>query len=366
MRLAGISSALLAVQLHCLAGNLVGYLRDPNWYARKSPSDPYGVGYYEYAINANATQPLLADGTAATDVFGRFQISNLPAGTYNVIAWDVWWRSAMVFAVPVPASGSSATVDLRLHATMWGYPTFWEDTGYHEFGKAQLAATKADLAAAELRICCLGSSARLHETDPSKRKGQIDEAKRFIDLAQSLSAPFVRVFGDQIPRNEPKQDVVKRVLDGLAELAGHAKGSGVSVLIESHGDFCNSPILLDVLSRTTASSVGLLWDVHHTVVFGSEKPVDTLEHLGRYVQHTHLKDSQPKAGAVQYVLTGDGTIPLAETVRLLVRHGYKGFYSFEWEKRWHPEIEEPDVAFPHFVERMKTYLATSASSQPTQ
>ncbi len=235
-----------------------------------------------------------------------------------------------------------------------------------EFGKAQLPATKADLAAAELRICCLGSSARLHETDPSKRKGQIDEAKRFIDLAQSLSAPFVRVFGDQIPRNEPKQDVVKRVLDGLAELAGHAKGSGVSVLIESHGDFCNSPILLDVLSRTTASSVGLLWDVHHTVVFGSEKPVDTLEHLGRYVQHTHLKDSQPKAGAVQYVLTGDGTIPLAETVRLLVRHGYKGFYSFEWEKRWHPEIEEPDVAFPHFVERMKTYLATSASSQPTQ
>lgn len=139
MRLAVVSSALLAVQVHCLSGNLVGYVRDPNWYARKSTGDPYGVGYYEYAVNANSTQPLLADGAAATDIFGRFQISNLPAGTYNVISWDVWWRSSVVLAIPVPASGSSPTVDLRLHAAMWGYPAFWDDTGYHEFGQTFVA-----------------------------------------------------------------------------------------------------------------------------------------------------------------------------------------------------------------------------------
>lgn len=234
-----------------------------------------------------------------------------------------------------------------------------------EFSKAWLPVTKADLAAAELTICCLGSSARLHETEPPKRKSQIDEAKRFIDLARSLSAPFVRVFGDQIPQNQPKQDVVKRVIDGLAELTQHARGSGVSVLIESHGDFCNSSLLLDVLGSKTSGSVGLLWDVHHTVVFGSEQPADTLQHLGQYVRHTHIKDSQPKGNTVQYVLTGLGTIPLAETVRLLIRQGYKGLYSFEWEKRWHPEIEEPEIAFPHFVERMKQYLANSNAQSTT-
>ena len=31
---------------------------------------------------------------------------------------------------------------------------------------------------------------------------------------------------------------------------------------------------------------------------------------------------------------------------MLAANDYKGFYCFEWEKKWHPEIEEPEVAFP--------------------
>lgn len=27
--------------------------------------------------------------------------------------------------------------------------------------------------------------------------------------------------------------------------------------------------------------------------------------------------------------------------------------SFEWEKRWHPEIEEPEVALPVFVQVLR-------------
>lgn len=36
--------------------------------------------------------------------------------------------------------------------------------------------------------------------------------------------------------------------------------------------------------------------------------------------------------------------------------GYKGYYGFEWEKGWHAEIEEPEVAFPHFANTMRQYL----------
>jgi len=35
---------------------------------------------------------------------------------------------------------------------------------------------------------------------------------------------------------------------------------------------------------------------------------------------------------------------------------YGGFYNFEWEKRWHPEIEEPEVAFPQFADVLGGYL----------
>ena len=28
---------------------------------------------------------------------------------------------------------------------------------------------------------------------------------------------------------------------------------------------------------------------------------------------------------------------------------YDGFISFEWEKKWHPEIADPEIALPHFT-----------------
>ena len=52
-----------------------------------------------------------------------------------------------------------------------------------------------------------------------------------------------------------------------------------------------------------------------------------------------------------------GAVPVKEQVKVLGAGGYKGFYCFEWEKKWHPEIEEPEVAFPHYAKVMAGYLA---------
>jgi hypothetical protein len=123
-----------------LAGTLAGHVRDPNWYARRATGDPFGVGYYEYAANANGTNLATTGGFSATDVFGAYSMANLPAGSYTVASWDVWWRSAYAFNVSVPSIGSTADVDVRLQATMWGYPAFWDDAGYYEFGQTFVAS----------------------------------------------------------------------------------------------------------------------------------------------------------------------------------------------------------------------------------
>ena len=56
-------------------------------------------------------------------------------------------------------------------------------------------------------------------------------------------------------------------------------------------------------------------------------------------------------------LTGTGVVPVEKQVQVLVAGGYDGFYGFEWEKKWHPEIEPPEVAFPHYAETVGRYLA---------
>lgn len=110
------------------------------------------------------------------------------------------------------------------------------------------------------------------------------------------------------------------------------------------------------MRRAGADSVGLLWDAHHTYVEGHEQPEDTFRRLGRFIHHVHLKDSLPSGGGRRYVLTGEGDIPVRRQVELLAGSGYRGAVSFEWEKRWEPEIEEPEIAIPQFARTVRAYM----------
>jgi sugar phosphate isomerase/epimerase len=233
-----------------------------------------------------------------------------------------------------------------------------------ELSDARLVQTKADLAALGLVIADLGASAHMHERDAAARAKQLDEGRRFIDLAQKLDVRYVRMFGDKMPAGEPREEVVKRVVDGFQEMAAHAKAAGVTVLMETHGDFTASKDVAEIHKRVGAETFAVLWDAHHTFVASHEQPADTYATLGRWVRHTHLKDSKAAGTDRRYVLTGTGEVPVKEQVSVLARAGYKGYYSFEWEKKWHPEIEEPEVAFPHYARTMGEYLA-EAGVTPT-
>ena len=55
-------------------------------------------------------------------------------------------------------------------------------------------------------------------TRPTREK-QFDEGRRFIDLAQAMGVKYVRMFGDKIPEGEPKEEVMKRVVEGFQQMA---------------------------------------------------------------------------------------------------------------------------------------------------
>ena len=43
-------------------------------------------------------------------------------------------------------------------------------------------------------------------------------------------------------------------------------------------------------------------------------------------------------------------MPVIQMLGLLAAGGYRGWISVEWEKRWHPEIAEPQVALPQHLQ----------------
>jgi glucosamine-6-phosphate deaminase len=63
-------------------------------------------------------------------------------------------------------------------------------------------------------------------------------------------------------------------------------------------------------------------------------------------------------------LPGEGDVPAARVLARLARDGYAGFVSFEWEKRWHPEIAEPEVALPSFIRWAADALRARRDPEP--
>jgi sugar phosphate isomerase/epimerase len=105
-----------------------------------------------------------------------------------------------------------------------------------------------------------------------------------------------------------------------------------------------------------------LWDVHHPFKFFGEPLAETYQSLKPYIRHVHLKDSAPGTGAdggVRYCLLGQGIMPVEQVIGLLRDGGYQEWIAFEWEKRWHPEIEEPEVALPAFIRTFRDAEATA-------
>ncbi|UHG91947.1 sugar phosphate isomerase/epimerase family protein [Spirosoma oryzicola] len=226
------------------------------------------------------------------------------------------------------------------------------DSAEHVASSRRLAADKG------VKIINLGASTQLHHADAATRQRHLDEAKRFITLADQLACPYVRVFPNDIPKNEERRPTIDRITQGLTELADYAKGSQVSILLETHGDGVQPNELVGMMQAVKSPKVGLIWDVFNMWSVTKEPPAQAYATLKPYIRHVHIKDAKLVNGAYHYVPLGQGESPIFDAITALADGGYKGYYSLEWEKMWHPDLEEPEVVFPQYPKIFNQFYAS--------
>ena len=285
----------------------------------------------------------------ASAALGETGADKLPLA-FSTLGCPNWeWKKILDFA----CEHGFAAIELR------GLEGYLDLPSHPIFAANRIAQTKQEIQVSNLKIACVSSSTNLYMDDPSERARQLEDARRFVDLASSLGSPYVRVFGGKAESdNNPLPDIAtkSRVAAGLRRLGEYSGSRNVTVVIESHDHFTASATLKDVLRQADSEHVGLLWDAHHTFTSSGEEPESTVKELGAWIRHTHLKDSIGSGENRTYVLTGRGNVPVRKQVRALESIGYKGFYCFEWEKRWHPEIEDPEIAIADYACVMRQYL----------
>jgi sugar phosphate isomerase/epimerase len=222
--------------------------------------------------------------------------------------------------------------------------------------KENILATRKRIEEKKLRIVDLGSSAGMHHADAAERKKNLDEAKSFIQLAQQLNCPYIRVFPNNFPKEQERNETIDLIIKGLLELGNYAKDYGVIVLMETHGDLVQSADIEKIMQSASHPNVGLVWDMVNMWSVTKEPPAQVYGRLKKYIHHTHIKDLKFVDGKEQYVLMGKGETPVFEAIDILAKDGYKGYYSFEWEKLWHPEIAEPELALADYTKVMKQHF----------
>jgi sugar phosphate isomerase/epimerase len=222
-----------------------------------------------------------------------------------------------------------------------------------EFSPEGVQATRERFQAAGIAVSCVDTSIRFSSPDPDERAKQLEAAHTYAKIAAALDAPYIRLFGGTVTPDQEGRDTTQRIADGLAEAATISKQYGVTAILETHDSFCTSKQVAELFAANPAPDLAILWDVLHSYRTG-EAFEDTHSALGDRIRHVHLKDSGDFSPThFDLKLAGEGKMPLQEFFDLLKRVGYDGFVSFEWEKAWHPEIEEPEVAIPQFAQYVR-------------
>jgi len=208
-----------------------------------------------------------------------------------------------------------------------------------------------------LRFVNLGSSATLHFPEGEERQKNLDEGKRFIDLAQQLTCPYIRVFPNNFPKDQDKKTTIDLIVKGLLTLGDYAKNKNVTVLMETHGDAVHIDDLVTITQAAQHPQVGLVWDPVNMWTVTKESPTAAYNALKKYIRHTHIKDAVLVDGKPQYKFLGQGEVPIFEAVDALAKDNFKGFFSFEWEKLWHPELADPELAISDYTKAMQKHFA---------
>lgn len=212
-----------------------------------------------------------------------------------------------------------------------------------------------------LPIVCLDTSVRIAQPDPAVRDQQIRDGRAMLEIAAGWNAPVIRVFGGP-PEGTSIDDAVLAAAECLAPLAERGRELGVAVALETHDAFAGSVAVRRVLDAVPGPGAGALWDILHPFRVG-ETAEQALDQMLDRLLHVHIKDGRrPADGNPNWDLTllGEGDVPTQQILAAMQQAGYDGWLAVEWEKKWHPEIADPDIALPQHADLLREYLAALA------
>jgi sugar phosphate isomerase/epimerase len=219
-------------------------------------------------------------------------------------------------------------------------------------GADVLGGVRKQFDAANLAISCIATSYSFSSPDAVERKKTVDHVKQCLLMADTVGAPYVRVFGGDQPHGLEVAGVIDYIAEALAECTEYAETEKLRsmLLIETQGAFSHSKYVSEVLSQVFSSKLGVLWDVLHPIRV-LEQVETTYDAICDHVRHVHVHDCAFNDDRTKILpcAPGTGFVPLPQTVDLLKGGNFRGYLSLEVLQR----DLDPDEVLPVYAQYLK-------------
>jgi sugar phosphate isomerase/epimerase len=181
------------------------------------------------------------------------------------------------------------------------------------------------------------------EADPVKRKSSVGLVKNWIDAAEKLGAPVIRIFsGTQKPAGYSRGQVLAWMLADIRECTEYGKAHGVVVAIQNHDDFVKTADeAIEILEAINSEWFGLILD---TGSYRTADPYDEISRTTKYAVSWQIKEKI-------YVNGQEVDVDLHKLFAIIKASGYTGYLPIETLGKGDPEQK-----LSVFLEKINTVL----------
>ena len=144
--------------------------------------------------------------------------------------------------------------------------------------------------ASKVRLVSYGTTCEFHSPEAEVRKKNVEEGKRWVELAHDTGAMGVKVRPNGFPEGVPKEVTIQRIAEGLRELGDYGAGRGVEIWMEVHGRGTQDPpVSAAIMKAAKHQFVGACWNSNPTdVVDGSVR--QSFEMLRPFIKSVHINE----------------------------------------------------------------------------
>lgn len=182
-------------------------------------------------------------------------------------------------------------------------------------------------------------STEMTQPTPEGQAKQVAGLKKWIDVAGKLGAGHIRIFGGRIPKESNEEQAAGWVVEVLKPCAEYAAKAGVILGLENHGGITEkAEVILGIVKRVDSPWVAVNLDTGNF----NRNAYEQMEMLMPYAAAVQVKmDVRVGPGGTREASDWD------RIAGLLVKSGYRGYLSLEYEAK-----EPAETAMPRLLKKL--------------